>query len=85
MQSRSATDKGKQIQKFGSILEKEQGMKKIMSQDNLNWKHKIRLYKQRCEKNKKCEEDLKILSKSKERFQNLNKEQNQKLKEWLQK
>ena len=38
MQIGSATDKKQQIQKLNSILEKEQGMKKIMAKDNIELK-----------------------------------------------
>ena len=35
IQISSATDKEHQIQKLNTILEKEQGMKKIMAKDNI--------------------------------------------------
>ena len=35
IQISSATDKEQQIQKLNTILEKEQGMKKIMVKDNI--------------------------------------------------
>ena len=38
IQISSATDKEQQIQKLNSILEKEQGMKKIMAKDNIELK-----------------------------------------------
>ena len=38
IQISSATDKEQQIQKLNTILEKEQGMKKIMAKDNIELK-----------------------------------------------
>ena len=38
MQIRSAGNKEQQIQKLNTILEKEQGMKKIMAKDNIELK-----------------------------------------------
>ena len=38
IQISSATDKEQQIQKVNTILEKEQGMKKIMAKDNIELK-----------------------------------------------
>ena len=38
IQISSATNKEQQIQKLNSILEKEQGMKKIMAKDNIELK-----------------------------------------------
>ena len=84
IQISSATDKEHQIQKLNKILEKEQGMKKIMAKDNIELKaHNQTLQTKMRENQKKYDDDLKILCKTKEELQNQNKEQNQQLKRLL--
>ena len=81
MQIGSATDKKQQIQKLNSILEKEQGMKKIMAKDNIELKVQNQTLQTKMQENQeKYDENLKLLCKAKEELQNLNKEQNQQLK-----
>ena len=80
IQISSATDKEQQIQKLNTILEKEQGMKKIMAKDNIELKAQNQTLQSKMRENqKKYDEDLKILGKAKEELQNQNKEQNQQL------
>ena len=80
IQISSATDKDQQIQKLNTILEKEQDMKKIMTKDNIELKAQNQTQQTKMpEKQKKYDEDLKILHKAKEELQNQNKEQNQQL------
>ena len=49
----SATDKEQQIQKLNSILEKVQGMKKIITIDNIELKTQNQTLQKKCEKTKK--------------------------------
>ena len=80
IQISSATDKEQQIQKLNTILEKEQGMKKIMAKDNIELEGQNQTLQSKMRENqKKYDEDLKILGKAKEELQNQNKEQNQQL------
>ena len=80
IQISSATDKEQQIQKLNTILEKEQGMKKIMVKDNIELEGQNQTLQSKMRENqKKYDEDLKILGKAKEELQNQNKEQNQQL------
>ena len=80
IQISSATDKDQQIKKLNTILEKEQDMKKIMTKDNIELKAQNQTLQTKMpEKQKKYDEDLKILHKAKEELQNQNKEQNQQL------
>ena len=60
IQISSATDKQQQMQKLNSILEKEQGMKKIMAKDNIE----LTLQTKMQENQEKYDENLKILCKS---------------------
>ena len=84
IQISSATDKEQQIQKLNTILEKEQGMKKIMAKDNIELKAQNQTLQTKMQENQeKYDEDLKILHKAKEEWQNQNKEQNQQLKRLL--
>ena len=84
IQISSATDKEQQIQKLNTILEKEQGMKKIMAKDNIELKAQNQTLQTNMRENQeKYNEDLKILCKAKEELQNQNKEQNQQLKRLL--
>ena len=84
IQISSATDKEHQIQKLNTILEKEQGMKKIMAKDNIELKAQNQTLQTKMQENQeKYDEDLKILQKAKEKLQNQNKEQNQQLKRLL--
>ena len=84
IQISSATDKEQQIQKLNTILEKEQGMKKIMAKDNIELKAQNQTLQTKMQENQeKYDEDLKILHKAKEELQNQNKEQNQQLKSLL--
>ena len=84
IQISSATDKEQQIQKLNTILEKEQGMKKIMAKDNIELKAQNQTLQTKMQENQeKYDEDLKILQKAKEELQNQNKEQNQQLKRLL--
>ena len=84
IQISSATDKEQQIQKLNTILEKEQGMKKIMAKDNIELKAQNQTLQTKMQENQeKYDEDLKILHKAKEELQNQNKEQNQQLKRLL--
>ena len=77
IQISSATDKEQQIQKLNSILEKEQGMKKIMAKDNKELKGQNQTLQTKMQENQeKYNENLKILCKAKKQLQNLNKEQN---------
>ena len=78
MQIGSATDKKQQIQKLNSILEKEQGMKKIMAKDNIELK--VQNQTPQTMMREKYDQNFKVLCKAKEKLQNLNKEQNQALK-----
>ena len=62
----SATDKEQQIQKLNTILEKEQGMKKIMVKDNIELKAQNQTLQTKMRENQeKYDEDLKILCKAK--------------------
>ena len=84
IQISSATDKEQQIQKLNTILEKEQGMKKIMAKDNIELKTQNQTLQAKMRENQeKYDQDLKILCKAKEELQNQNKEQNQQLKRLL--
>ena len=84
IQISSATDKEQQIQKLNTILEKEQGMKKIMAKDNIELKAQNQTLQAKMRENQeKYDEDLKILCKAKEELQNQNQEQNQQLKRLL--
>ena len=84
IQIRSGTDKEQKIQKLNAILEKEQGMKKIMAKDNIELKAQNQTLQTKMQENQeKYDEDLKILHKAKEEWQNQNKEQNQQLKRLL--
>ena len=84
IQISSATDKEQQIQKLNTILEKEQGMKKIMAKDNIELKTQNQTLQTKMRENQeKYDQDLKILCKAKEELQNQNKEQNQQLKRLL--
>ena len=84
IQISSATDKEQQIQKLNTILEKEQGMKKIMAKDNIELKAQNQTLQTKMQENQeKYDEDLKVLHKAKEELQNQNKEQNQQLKRLL--
>ena len=84
IQISSATDKEQQIQKLNTILEKEQSMKKIMAKDNIELKVQNQTLQTKMQENqKKYDEDLKILCKAQEEWQNQNKEQNQQLKRLL--
>ena len=84
IQIRSETDKEQKIQKLNTILEKEQGMKKIMAKDNIERKAQNQTLQTKMQENQeKYDEDLKILHKAKEEWQNQNKEQNQQLKRSL--
>ena len=70
MQISSATDKEQQIQKLNTILEKEQGMKKIMAKDNIELKAQNQTLQTNMRENQeKYNEDLKILCKAKEELQ----------------
>ena len=60
IQISSTTDKQQQMQKLNSILEKEQGMKKIMAKDNIE----LTLQTKMQENQEKYDENLKILCKS---------------------
>ena len=80
----SATNKEQQIQKLNTILEKEQGAKKIMAKCNIEVKAQSQTLQTKMQENQeKYDEDLKILCKSKEELQNQNKEQNQQLERLL--
>ena len=80
------TDKEQQIQKLNTMLEKEQGMKKIMTKDNMELKVQNQTLQTKMQENQeKYDENLKILCKAKEEFKNLNKEKNSNLKDYLQK
>ena len=71
IQISSATDKEQQIQKLNTILEKEQGMKKIMAKDNIELEGQNQTLQSKMRENqKKYDEDLKILGKAKEELQN---------------
>ena len=84
IQISSATDKEQQIQKLNTILEKEQGMKKIMAKGNIELKAQNQTLQTKMQENQeKYDEDFKILHKAKEEWQNQNKEQNQQLKRLL--
>ena len=84
IQISSATDKEQQIQKLNTILEKEQGMKKIMAKDNIELKAQNQTLQTKTQEDQeKYDEDLKIIHKAKEELQNQNKEQNQQLKRLL--
>ena len=73
IQISSATDKEQQIQKLNSILEKEQGMKKIMAKDNIELKAQNQTLQTKMRENQeKFDEDLRILCKAKEELQNQN-------------
>ena len=59
---RSARNKEQQIQKLNTILEKEQGMKKIMAKDNIELKAQNQsLHTKMQENQEEYDEDLKIL------------------------
>ena len=67
IQIRSATDKEQQIQKLNSILEKEQGMKKIMAKENIELKVQNQTLQTKMRENQeKYDENLKVLCKPKE-------------------
>ena len=84
IQISSVADKEQQIQKLNTVLEKEQGMKKIMAKDNIELKAQNQTQQTKMQENQeKYDEDLKILQKAKEKLQNQNKEQNQQLKRLL--
>ena len=84
IQISSATDKEQQIQKLNTILEKEQGMKKIMAKCNIEVKAQNQTLQTKMQENQeKYDEDLKTFSKPKEELQNQNEEQNQQLKRLL--
>ena len=84
IQISSATDKEQQIQKLNTILEKEQGMKKIMAKDNIELKAQNQTLQTKMQENQeKYDEDLKVLHKAKEELQSQNNEQNQQLKRIL--
>ena len=84
IQISSATDKEQQIQKLDTILEKEQGMKKIIAKDNIELKAQNHTLQTKMRENQeKYDEDMKILCKAKDELQNQNKEQNQQLKRLL--
>ena len=84
IQISSATDKKQQIQKLNTILEKEQRMKKIIAKVNMELKAQNQTLQTKMQENQeKYDDNLKILCKAKEEFQNLNKEQNQQLKRLL--
>ena len=71
IQISSATDKEQQIQKLNTILEKEQGMKKIMAKDNIELEGQNQTLQSKMRENqKKYDEDLKILGKAEEELQN---------------
>ena len=74
IQISSATDKEQQIQKLNSILEKEQGIKKIMAKDNIELKVQNQTLETKVRENQeKYDENLKVLCKTKEELKNLNK------------
>ena len=80
------TDKEQQIQELNTILEKEQGMKIIMTKDNMQLKVQNQTLQTKMQENQeKYDENLKILCRAKEEFKNLNKEKNSNLKDYLQK
>ena len=84
IQISSATNKEQQIQKLNTILEKKQGIKKIMAKDNIELKVQNQTLQTKMRENqKKYDKDLKILCKAEEELQNQNKEQNQQLKSLL--
>ena len=67
IQISSATDKEQQIQKLNSILEKEQGMKKIMAKENIELKVQNQTLQTKMRENQeKYDENLKVLCKPKE-------------------
>ena len=67
IQISSATDKEQQIQKLNSILEKEQGMKKIMAKENIELIVQNQTLQTKMRENQeKCDENLKVLCKPKE-------------------
>ena len=73
--------KNNKCRNWNSILEKEQGMKKIMAKDNKELKTQNQALQRKMRENQeKHEENLKILCKAKEELQNLNKEQIQQVK-----
>ena len=75
IQISSATDKEQQIQKLKSVLEKKQGMKKIMAKDNIELKVQNQTLQTKMQENQeKYNENLKLLCKAKEELQNLSKE-----------
>ena len=77
------TDKEQQIQDLNTILEKEQGMKKIMTKDNMELKVQNQTLQTKMQENQeKYDENLKIICKAKEEFKNLNKEKNSNLKDY---
>ena len=61
----SGTDKEQQIQKLNTILEKEQGMKKIMAKDNRELRTQNQTLQTKMRENQEKYEDLKILCKAK--------------------
>ena len=74
IQIRSGTDKEQKIQKLNTILENEQGMKKIMAKDNIELKAQNQTLQTKMQENQeKYDEDLKILHKSKDELQIQNK------------
>ena len=84
MQISLVADKNQQIQKIKTMLEKEQGMKKIMAKDTMELKAQNQALQTKMrESQEKYDEDLKIRCKDKEEFQNLNKGQNQQLNRLL--
>ena len=75
IQISSATDKEQEIQKLKSVLEKKQGMKKIMAKDNIELKVQNQTLQTKMQENQeKYDENLKLLCKAKEELQNLSKE-----------
>ena len=70
IQISAATDKEQQIQKLNTMLEKEQGVKKIMAKDNMELKVQNQtLQKKMRENQEKQNEDLKLLCEAKEEFE----------------
>ena len=82
IQISSVVDKEQQIQKLNSILEKERVMKKIIAKDNIELKEQNWTLQPKMQENlEKFQDNLKILCKAREELQNLNKEQNQQVKD----
>ena len=86
IQISSATDKEQQIQKLNTILEKEQGMKKIMAKDNIELKAQNQSLQTKMEENQeKYDQDLKILHKANKNSKIRTKNKISSLKDYLQK